>query len=137
MRAFFVHAPQQTNHRMLPPESAFKKYWNYGIVLLVMYNTLFIVLVVCYNRYNSDGLYWYDRSTGELNVTPMVFDYLVDAVFIVDIFLTFRTTFFDAENEVCTAACTPDPPRAHNNHGLHRQRWGNKRDWHGVGGKRG
>ena len=46
------------NHKMLPPESAFKKYWNMLIVLLVMYNTLFIVLVVCYNRFDAGtGLY--------------------------------------------------------------------------------
>ena len=29
---------------MLPPESVFKKWWNYFVVLLVMYNTLFIIL---------------------------------------------------------------------------------------------
>ena len=89
------------NHKMLPPESAFKKYWNMLIVLLVMYNTLFIVLVVCYNRFDAaTGLYWYDIASGQINVVPMIIDYLVDVVFIADIVLTFRTTFFDQENEL-------------------------------------
>ena len=71
------------------------------IVVLVMYNTLFIVLVVCYNRFNpATGLYWYEGSTGETNALPMGVDYLVDLVFIADIGLTFRTTFFDQENEL-------------------------------------
>ena len=86
---------------MLPPESTFKKYWNILIVLLVMYNTIFIILVICFRRFDeSTGFYWYVRSTGELNVAPIVIDYLVDGIFWADIFLTFRTTFFDAENEL-------------------------------------
>jgi hypothetical protein len=91
---------------MLPPESTFKKYWNRLIVLLVMYNTLFIILVVCYTRYDrSTGLYWYEPGTpdnpeGSLNVLPMVFDYMIDLLFVADIVLTFRTTFFDQENEL-------------------------------------
>ena len=64
---------------MLPPDSTFKKYWNALIVALVMYNTLFIILVVCYNRYEqSTGLYWYMPSRDEVNATPMVIDYLVE-----------------------------------------------------------
>lgn len=88
------------NHKMLPPDSPFKKWWNVVVVLLVMYNTLFIIIVICFNKYRSDGLYWYDASSDTLDVTPMVFDYLVDIFFAVDIYLTFRTTFFDQENEL-------------------------------------
>ena len=96
--------PWQANHRMLPPDSCFKKYWNRLIVVLVMYNTLFIVLVVCYNRFDpSTGLYWYEPATDSTNVAPMVIDYLVDVIFLIDIGLTFRTTFFDQENEVRAA----------------------------------
>ena len=65
---------------MLPPESTFKKYWNILIVLLVMYNTLFIILVVCYNRYDPEtGFYWCEpdgQGGCTLNVLPMVVDYL-------------------------------------------------------------
>ena len=86
---------------MLPPESAFKKKWNALVVFLVIYNTLFIVLVVCFNKYQqSTGLYWYDASTRQVTWAPMVIDVLVDLVFLADIILTFRTTFFDAENEL-------------------------------------
>jgi len=71
------------------------------VVLLVIYNTLFIILVVCFNKYDADtGLYWYERNTDTLNFSPMIVDYLVDLVFLADIFLTFRTTFFDSENEL-------------------------------------
>ena len=91
----------QANHKMLPPESQFKKYWNLIITLLVMYNTLFIIIVICFNRFDPNtGYYWYDRSTAQVNFAPMIVDYLVDVVFFVDIYLTFRTTFFDAENEL-------------------------------------
>ena len=86
---------------MIPPESKFKKNWNAMVVLLVIYNTLFIILVVCFNKYDADtGLYWYERNTDTLNFSPMIVDYLVDLVFLADIFLTFRTTFFDSENEL-------------------------------------
>ena len=85
---------------MLPPDSPFKKWWNRVVVLLVMYNTLFIIIVICFNKYRADGLYWYDAATDTLDVTPMVFDYLVDVFFAADIYLTFRTTFFDQENEL-------------------------------------
>jgi len=91
---------------MIPPESKFKKNWNAMIVVLVIYNTLFIVLVVCFNKYQSStGLYWYEAPTcegcsGTVTWIPMVIDYLVDLVFLADILLTFRTTFFDAENEL-------------------------------------
>ena len=90
---------------MLPPDSTFKKYWGRWITTLVMYNTLFLILVVCYNRYDpSTGFYWYEADPnggpGSLNPVPMIFDYIVDAFFAADILLTFRTTFFDAENEL-------------------------------------
>ena len=90
---------------MLPPDSTFKKYWGRWITTLVMYNTLFLILVVCYNRYDPEtGFYWYEANPngggGTLNVFPMVFDYIVDLFFAADILLTFRTTFFDAENEL-------------------------------------
>jgi len=89
------------NHRMIPPESKFKRNWNTMIVALVIYNTLFIILVVCFNKYEMNtGLYWYEGNTGTLNVAPMFVDYLVDLVFLADIALTFRTTFFDSENEL-------------------------------------
>ena len=85
---------------MLPPDSAFKKVWNRVIVALTMYNMIFIILVVCYNRYDEQGLYWYEPNTGELNILPMVIDYMVDMIFLIDIRLTFITTFFDADNEL-------------------------------------
>ena len=85
---------------MIPPESAYKRYWDNLIICLVMYNTLFIILVVCYNRYDERGLYWYESAEDTLNVTPMVIDYLIDIMFFMDIYLTFHTTFFDAENEL-------------------------------------
>ena len=67
-----------------------------------MYNTPFIVLAIFLNWYNAaTRLYWYDVANDTTNVAPMVIDYLVAAMaFIADIFLTFRTTFFDQENEL-------------------------------------
>jgi hypothetical protein len=85
---------------MLPPESPFKKWWNRVITTLTLYNMIFLILVVCYNRYDEKGFYWYEPNTGTLNVLPMAIDYMVDILFLVDIILTFRTTFFDAENEL-------------------------------------
>ena len=87
---------------MLPPESKFKKWWDRMIIMLVMYNTLFIILVVCYSRYDPEsGFYWYTPGNpGTLNPTPMVIDYVIDIAFWVDIYITFLTTFFDAENEL-------------------------------------
>lgn len=85
---------------MLPPDSTFKKWWNIVMSILVLYNTLFIILVICFQKYDERGLYWYERDWDHAYVAPMVIDYLVDLMFVADILLTFRTTFFDQENEL-------------------------------------
>ena len=66
------------NHKMLPPRSKFKHKWDRFMVGLVMYNTIFIIILVCFNRYNPNtGLYWYEGSTGVTTIAPMFIDYLV------------------------------------------------------------
>lgn len=90
------------NHRMLPPDSKFKKWWNVAVVTLVMYNSIFIPFILGYNRYNPNNanLYYYDMERDDLVIHLLILDYLVDLVFIADIVLTFRTTFFDQDNEL-------------------------------------
>ena len=74
------------HHKMLPPESKFKKYWNKIITFLVMYTCFSVPLLLGFHLSYEPG--------------QMAFDYLVDCFFITDILLTFRTTFFDADNEL-------------------------------------
>ena len=87
---------------MVPPDSKIKKWWNYAVVLLVMYNSLFIPFVLGYSRYNPNegNLYFYDMENDHLILYCLVVDYLVDMFFVADIVLTFRTTYFDADNEL-------------------------------------
>jgi len=75
---------------MLPPESKFKRKWNVLISGLVIYNTIFVILVICFNRYNYlNGLYWYSPDTGKLNWAPMIIDYVIDLIFIADMGMQF------------------------------------------------
>ena len=48
---------------MLPPDSTFKKWWNIVMSILVLCNTLFIILVICFKKYDARGLYWYRYRT--------------------------------------------------------------------------
>ena len=78
------------HHRMLPPESKGKKLWNKFIVVLVLYTCISVPLVLCFNLdYGAPN-----------NIPQVVVDYLIDVCFVVDMALTFRTTFFDADNEL-------------------------------------
>ena len=75
---------------MLPPESKGKKLWNKFIVVLVLYTCISVPLVLCFNLdYGAPN-----------NIPQVVADYLIDVCFVVDMAPTFRTTFFDADNEL-------------------------------------
>ena len=65
---------------MLPPESKYKKRWDLWIVLLVVYNCWSIPIVLGFNLY--------DYNTGIYNPPHMVWDYLVDLMFALDILLS-------------------------------------------------
>ena len=97
------------NFRMLPPNSRFSKWWNRISVALVMYNCAMVPFILGYSRYdpNNANLYYYDgllpgalNGAGSVNPFLLCLDYLIDAFFVADIAIVFRTTYFDEDNEL-------------------------------------
>jgi len=95
------------HHRMLPPESKYKKRWNQFIVLLVIYNCWSIPIIIGFNLYGpryypENGVQGPNEGypPGLYNYGLMTWDYIVDCFFLVDMLLTFRTTYFDEDNEL-------------------------------------
>ena len=67
---------------------AFIKYWNYSIILLALYNSIFIPLQIFYAE---------DGHT-EINGNIILFiDACVDLIFLIDIIIRFRTTYLDSK----------------------------------------
>ena len=72
---------------MLTPDSKFKHNWDNMMLLFVLYI--------------DDGAAQLARSTTALrHDAHAVLDYLIDALFIVDIVINFRTTHYDDEHQI-------------------------------------
>lgn len=71
------------HHRMLPPNSSFKHYWDILILLFVLYYALLIPLQLAYELRTSVGL-----------------EIFIDFLFMFDIMVNFRTTFYDEDNQI-------------------------------------
>ena len=71
------------HHRMLPPNSVFKHYWDILILLFVLYYALLIPLQLAYELRTNVGL-----------------EIFIDFLFMFDILVNFRTTFYDEDNQI-------------------------------------
>ena len=65
--------------RLLPPTGVWRKRWNKWLLLLVLWNIIFLPLNLCFVR-------------GPDPLSPRELDYVMDVFFLVDIILNFRTT---------------------------------------------
>ncbi len=68
------------NHRIFPPESRWRDYWDAVLLLLVIYNCLYIPLELGF-RLSTPG------EWGASRIVNLCFDFL----FLVDVLLNFRT----------------------------------------------
>lgn len=69
-------------------KSTFIKYWSNTVILFAMYNSVTIPLAVFYNE---------DGPSVISSETIALIDALVDLLFLIDVVLTFRTTFLDTD----------------------------------------
>jgi hypothetical protein len=68
--------------------SDFIKYWQNLVIIFAMYNSVTIPIAIFYDVHGP--------SIISSNIIGLV-DALVDFIFLIDIILTFRTTFLDTE----------------------------------------
>ena len=78
------------HHRMLPPDSKFKHNWDNMMLLFVLYTCTMVPLQLAFD--DGEGFTYHDAHA--------VLDYLIDALFIVDIVINFRTTHYDDEHQI-------------------------------------
>ena len=65
------------DYRLLLPADLYRKYWNRCLLVLVLYNTAFLPLDLCFGAR-----------------PPRALDYTVDGFFLADILLNLRTTYY-------------------------------------------
>lgn len=80
--------PSSDGKILFSHKSTFIKYWNNMVIVLAMYNSVTIPMAIFYG---DDGL---SLISGEYIA---FIDAMVDLIFLVDIVITFRTTFLDTE----------------------------------------
>ena len=69
------------NHKLIPPQSVFKARWDVMMIVFVMYNCVFIPFELCFA---------YDK-----HLIHAIFDYIIDVMFLIDMILSFRTTYYN------------------------------------------
>ena len=89
--------------------SPFKAVWDWLILILVMYTAIvtpymaaFVLTKTAKKTVSSGG----NQTAAIIYNDPLVIvDYIVDVMFIIDIFINFRTTFVNATEEVVSDPC--------------------------------
>ena len=84
--------------------SFFKVNWDFFIIFLVTYNSIFLPWNFAFSA--SDKL-----SDGFRIAIEYVIDYIVDAFFLFDIYMCFRTTYFERGIEVTDLKASPPAPQ--------------------------
>ncbi|XP_031563949.1 potassium voltage-gated channel subfamily H member 6-like isoform X4 [Actinia tenebrosa] len=94
--------------------SPFKAFWDWLILFLVIYTAIVTPYMASFiltrderrDRLNKDPETRRDYGPREVYSDPIVIlDYIVDVMFIIDIFINFRTTFVDNNDEVVSNPC--------------------------------
>ena len=90
--------------------SPFKAMWDWLVLALVTYTAVvtpymasFVLTLVQERKELDQGE---DKGSNNDYSDPLVIvDYVVDVMFVVDIFINFRTTYVDSSNEVISGPC--------------------------------
>lgn len=94
--------------------SPFKAFWDWLILFLVIYTAIVTPYVASFiltrdkqqEERNKNPETRDNTSTVDIYSDPLVIvDYIVDVMFIIDIFINFRTTFVDINDEVVSHPC--------------------------------
>ena len=82
---------------MLPPGSRFRHYWDYMMVVVVLYNCILTPMQVGF----CNGPIFVDSAT------PLsVLDVLLWLLFVSDVFINFRTSYYDEDHQIVLSAKT-------------------------------
>ncbi|XP_066932350.1 potassium voltage-gated channel subfamily H member 6-like isoform X2 [Clytia hemisphaerica] len=92
--------------------SPFKAIWDWVVLFLVMYTAIITPYMAAFvlTRDSNEETFAMHTSHAASAITiaddPLVIlDYIVDVMFIIDIFINFRTTFVDVHDEVVSDPC--------------------------------
>jgi hypothetical protein len=83
------------HHRMLPPNSRFRHYWDYSMVCLVLYNLILTPMQLGYFR----SVFFADAA-----IPFFVVDVMMWLAFVIDIVVNFRTSFYDEDHQIVLSA---------------------------------
>ena len=72
--------------RLIVPDEPVKERWDWFVILLVLYNAVEVPFDLAFEPDAVVGL--------------VVWDYLVDVCFMVDMVVSFRTTYYNASRQV-------------------------------------
>jgi len=98
----------------IPHHSPFKAVWDWIVLFLVMYTAIITPYVAAFvlTRDRNEGTVVAMHTAA--HVTPhstvfddplMILDFIVDVMFMIDIFINFRTTFVDGTDHVVSDPC--------------------------------
>ena len=79
------------HHRLLPPQSTFKHYWDLIMILFVFYSSVFIPMELAFMNSNP---------AITKHIAHRIFDYGVDIYFLIDIVVNFNTSFYDEDYQI-------------------------------------
>ena len=88
--------------------SPFKAIWDWVVLFLVMYTAIitpymaaFVLTKASHHNHDNNEILTMNIADDPL----VILDYIVDVMFIIDIFINFRTTFVDVHDEVVSDPC--------------------------------
>ena len=98
------------NHKLLPPALPAKvRYWDPLLLICSLYFFVTLPLILCFGLQPSIGwlvrarrrpLLRPSRRANQTHLPPQIFDYVLDALFWLDIFVSARTSFRHEDNEI-------------------------------------
>eukprot|EP00325_Prymnesiales_sp_UTEX-LB-985_P002743 CAMPEP_0174702914 /NCGR_PEP_ID=MMETSP1094-20130205/7044_1 /TAXON_ID=156173 /ORGANISM="Chrysochromulina brevifilum, Strain UTEX LB 985" /LENGTH=637 /DNA_ID=CAMNT_0015900769 /DNA_START=52 /DNA_END=1965 /DNA_ORIENTATION=+ len=77
------------NHRLFPPDHIFVRTWFSCLMVLVMYNAVYIPIELCF-----------EEQLGKKHGAHIAIDFLVDGIFLCDIVINFRTVYYNEDQEM-------------------------------------
>jgi len=83
------------HHRMFPPGSRFKHYWDYAMVCLVLYNCILTPMQLGYFQ----GKIFLDSAIVFITVDACIW-----LLFAADVLVNFRTSFYDEDHQIVLSA---------------------------------
>ena len=92
--------------------SPFKAIWDWLVLALVTYTAVvtpyiasFVLTMDQEKEQLSEEEGFHESNNYEYSDPLVIVDYVVDIMFVIDIFINFRTTYVDSSNEIISSPC--------------------------------